>query len=66
MARIPIPPINPNNPIPNNPFYYPEQYSLKGDYSPIIVGAGLTLDANSSVLSAQGSSQNNIDCGLYG
>ena len=54
MARLPIPPINPNNRIPNNPFYAPTQNYLKGEYSPFIIGSGLNLDLFTGVLSATG------------
>lgn len=51
---LPIPPINPNNPIPNNPFFYPEQNYIQGEYSPFIVGSGLSLDNVTGVISASG------------
>lgn len=54
MARLPIPPINPNNPIPNNPFFYPDQNYIQGEYSPFIVGSGLTLNNVTGVISAAG------------
>lgn len=52
---FPVPPIDPNYPIPNNPFYYPEQNYLKGEYSPFIIGTGLILDNQTGILSAVGS-----------
>jgi hypothetical protein len=51
---LPLPPINPNQPIPNDPFYYPEQNYIQGEYSPFIIGSGLSLDNISGVLSASG------------
>ena len=51
---LPIPPINPNNPIPNNPFFYPEENYIQGEYSPFIIGSGLTLDNLTGVISASG------------
>jgi hypothetical protein len=51
---LPIPPINPNNPIPNNPFFYPEENYIQGEYSPFIIGSGLTLDNVTGVISASG------------
>ena len=44
---------DPNQAIPNNPFYSPETYIVKGAYSPLIVGLGLQVDS-SGVLSAVG------------
>lgn len=54
MARLPIPPINPNNPIPNTPFFTPPANYVKGEYSPFVIGSGLTLDQITGVLSATG------------
>jgi hypothetical protein len=54
MARLPIPPINPNNPIPNNPFFYPDQNYIQGEYSPFIVGSGLSIDNVTGTISASG------------
>ena len=54
MARLPIPPINPNNPIPNTPFYAPSSNYVQGEYSPFTIGSGLTLDTLTGVLSATG------------
>ena len=45
-----IPPINPNTPIPNNPFYSPIVNSVRGDYSPFVLGAGFLLNEETSVL----------------
>jgi hypothetical protein len=44
---------NPNQPIPNNSFYSPETYIIKGAYNPFIVGAGITVDQN-GIISASG------------
>jgi hypothetical protein len=35
---------NPNQPIPNDPFYSPTTYIVQGAYNPLIVGAGLSVD----------------------
>ena len=51
---LPLPPINPNQPIPNNPFYYPDQNYIQGEYSPFIIGSGLSLNNVTGVLSASG------------
>jgi len=51
---LPLPPINPNNPIPNNPFYYPETNYIRGEYGPFIVGSGLSIDSATGVISATG------------
>jgi hypothetical protein len=51
---LPIPPINPNTRIPNDPFYSPETYSVNGPYGPLVIGSGLTVDFASGVLSATG------------
>ena len=51
---LPIRPTNPNNPIPNNPFYYPETNYIKGEYSPFILGSGLNIDVDTGVISATG------------
>ena len=51
---LPTPPNNPNNSIPNNPFYSPIVEYLQGPYSPIVIGSGLLLNLNTGVLSAVG------------
>lgn len=45
---LPISPYNPNQPIPNHPFYYPESYYLNGPYYPVIINStsGLNIDQN--------------------
>lgn len=50
---LPYPPINPNYPIPNNPFYYPESWYLQGPGSPLVVGSGLSVSP-SGVISSSG------------
>jgi hypothetical protein len=44
---------NPNQPIPNNPFYSPQSFLLLGVSNPFIVGAGITVDQY-GVISAAG------------
>jgi hypothetical protein len=50
---LPIPPIN-NNPIPNNPFYFPFTNFLQSGTGPLIVGTGFSIDYASGVISATG------------
>jgi hypothetical protein len=45
---------NPSNPIPNGPFVAPYQSLIQGAYYPIVVGAGLTVDLNTSTITASG------------
>jgi len=49
---FPVPPNDPNTPIPNNPFYYPLQNNLQSDFGPLIIGTGLNLDNATGILSA--------------
>ena len=51
---LPIPPINPNTQIPNNPFYYPETNYLKGEYGPFIVGSGFLINNNTGTIEVSG------------
>ena len=48
---LPIPPNNPDTPIPNNPFYFPETTFFCGAYYPAIVTptSGLTVNANGTI-----------------
>jgi hypothetical protein len=50
---LPIPPIN-NNPIPNNPFYFPFTNFLQSGTGPLIVGTGFSIDYAFGVISATG------------
>jgi len=52
MALPTPPPFN--QPIPNNPFYYPLTNYLQGAYGPLVIGSGLSVNYVSSVLSATG------------
>ena len=52
MAIFP-PPFDPNNQIPNNPFYFPESWSVAGPLGSLILGAGLDV-SNTGVLSVAG------------
>jgi len=45
---------NPNQPIPNNPFYFLESYIIQAAYSPFIVGAGLSVDSEGVITSSGG------------
>jgi len=42
---VPTPP-NPSNPIPNQPFYYPETNVLQGTLGPFIIGSSLNVSVN--------------------
>ena len=49
---IPVPPNDPNTPIPNDPFYYPQSESIYSELGPLIIGTGLNLDYATGILSA--------------
>jgi hypothetical protein len=52
---VPIPPrFDPNQPIPNNPFYSPLTNYVQGATGPLIVGSGLFIDQLTATLSATG------------
>lgn len=51
---LPVPPINPNTPIQNNPFYYPETNYLKGEYGPFIVGSGFSINNSTGTIDISG------------
>jgi len=40
---IPIPPFNPYQPVPNNPFYGVQSWYIQGWQGPLVVGAGLSI-----------------------
>jgi hypothetical protein len=42
---LPIPPIDPEQPIPNNPFYSPESYALSTPQGSLIIGSGLSISS---------------------
>ena len=46
-----LPPFDPTNPIPNNPFYFPTTNAVNGPDGPMIIGEGLSV-SNDGVLSA--------------
>ena len=50
---LPVPPTV-DNPIPNNPFYSLPAYITKGAYYPITVGAGLSVDPVTAVITSTG------------
>lgn len=50
---LPVPPTI-DNPIPNNPFYSLPTYITKGAYYPITVGAGLSVDPVTAVITSTG------------
>jgi hypothetical protein len=45
---------NPDQRIPNDPFYYPEGNFLQSAAGPLIVGTGLSINYSSSIISATG------------
>jgi hypothetical protein len=45
---------NPNNPIPNSSFYYPETSFLEGDVGKLVVGSGLTINYSAGTINASG------------
>jgi hypothetical protein len=45
-SRLDTPGLNPDQPIPNAPFYSPETEYIQGAYSPVIIGEGLTIDGD--------------------
>jgi hypothetical protein len=49
---FPVPPNDPNTPIPNDPFYYPQQNNLQSDFGPLIIGTGLNIDYATGILTA--------------
>jgi hypothetical protein len=51
---LPLRPNNPNQPIPNNPFYSPESNYINGVTGPFIVGSGLSVNNITGVISASG------------
>jgi hypothetical protein len=48
------PRFNPSQPIPNDPFYYPESNTLSSAAGPLIVGSGISINYASSVISSTG------------
>ena len=50
---LPRPPYNPNQPIPNDPFFAPRTFSVSGPLGPLIVGSGLSV-STAGVLFATG------------
>jgi microcystin-dependent protein len=50
---FPFPPDS-NQPIPNEPFYYPETNYLKGEYGPFIIGSGFTINNTTGTIEVSG------------
>jgi hypothetical protein len=63
---LPVPPTNPNDSIPNNPFYYPETDFLVRQSGPVIVGSGLSIDYASGIISASGGGGGGVSAILAG
>lgn len=51
---LPVPPVNPNDRIPNDPFYYPETNYIKGEYGPFIVGSGFSINNLTGTIEVSG------------
>ena len=51
---LPRPPLNPAQPIPNNPFFSPQTNFIQGATGPLIVGAGLSINFTTGTISATG------------
>ncbi len=49
---FPVPPNDPNTPIPNNPFYYPAENNIRTDYGALIIGTGLNVDYATGYITA--------------
>ncbi len=62
---LPLPP-RPDQPIPNNPFYYPEGNYIRGEYGPLILGGGLFIDYNTGTLSSGGTGPGGVNTILAG
>ena len=62
---LPLPP-RPDQPIPNNPFYYPEGNFIQGEYGPLILGGGLFIDYSTGTLSSGGSGPGGVNTILAG
>jgi len=54
MALDTAPNFNPNTPIPNSPFYWPETNTLQGGAGVLVVGAGLTVNALGQITTVGG------------
>jgi len=55
---------NPTRPIPNDPFYFSESYSVSGVFGPTIVGDGLSVNYAEGTLNATGGNVTGIIAGL--
>ena len=51
---LPRPPLNPAQPIPNNPFFSPQVNFIQGSTGPLVVGAGLSINYTTGTISATG------------
>jgi uncharacterized protein (DUF2345 family) len=47
-------PYDPNQPIPNNPFYFPETNYIYSALGPLVVGAGLNINYSTATLTSTG------------
>ena len=53
MAQI-FSPFNPEIPIPNDPFYYPQTFSLNGPLGPLVIGSGLEVTLGGELIATGG------------
>ena len=53
MAQI-FSPFNPNVPIPNDPFYYPQTFFLSGPLGPLVIGSGLEVTLGGVLIATGG------------
>ena len=60
---LPLPPRN-NSPIPNSPFYYPQEDAVASSSGPLVVGAGLAVDYADGTLVAAGGGLANVTATL--
>jgi hypothetical protein len=51
---LPRPPLNPAQPIPNNPFFSPQTNFLQSGSGPLVAGAGISINYTTGVISATG------------
>ena len=48
------PQVNPGDPIPNDPFYYPETSSIQGASGPVVIGSGLEITPGGEMIATGG------------
>lgn len=60
---LPLPPRN-LNPIPNDPFYYPQDDAVSSSTGPLVIGAGLAVQYDTGTLVASGGGLANVTAQL--